>query len=99
MIDVAQSILSLGLEDSWYSSTQLLSLIKVLQGKDDGGAFPALKEDRLKLYLEWKCHGFSIQEPAVLVPLSLLSIKNEEGESDTNSDADGIMQDFEISEI
>ena len=97
-MDATQSILSLGLEDSKYSSTQLLSLIKALRRKVDGGALPTKKAERLKLYLGWKGRGFSIKEPAAPVPLPLLPFENEEGESDTNS-ADEIMQDFEISEI
>ena len=98
-MDEAKSILSIGLEDINYSSTQLLSLVNALQRKDDVGNLPTLQADRLKLYLEWKSRGFLIQEPVAPVPLPLLPFENEEGESDANSDADGIMQDFEISEI
>ena len=61
IVDAAQLILSLGLEDSKYTLPQLLSLIKALGRKDDGDALPTLKGYRLKLYIEWKGRGFSIQ--------------------------------------
>ena len=82
IVDAAQLILSLGLEDSKYMLPQLLSLIKALRRKDDIGALPTKKADRLKLYLEWKGRGFVIMEPAAIVPLQLPPLENEKGEVD-----------------
>ena len=66
--------------DAKLTSNHLLTLIKALRRKTDGGALPSKKADRFKLYLEWKGRDI-VMEYQCANPVQLPPIEDDDDEA------------------
>ena len=81
IVEEARKIKDLGLADAKLSSNHLLTLIKALRRKTDGGALPSKKAERFKLYLEWKGRDVAMEYQCAVNPVQSPPIEDDDDEA------------------
>ena len=82
IVDEVRKVKDLGLADAKLSSNHLLTLIKALRRKTDGGALPTKKAERFKLYLEWKGRGVAMEHQCAVNPVQPPPIEADDNEAE-----------------